>query len=154
MGTMQNQVIREVLKPKIKVPKLLFKMIKSFKTKPKPININQEEFKIYVKEKGKFINVGKEKTLKGAKKKLKGNLLSGLQASGFIEFGGKKISAKELSGRLFRPSKVNEDILVQRKNVGGGRLTSFGERTQIKQARKRAKQKSSKSKNKKRKRKK
>ena len=65
--------------------------------------------------------------------------MSGLQASGFIEFGGKKISAKELSGRLFRPSKVNKDILVQRKNVGGGRLTSFGEKIQIKQSRKKRK---------------
>lgn len=86
-------------------------------------------YNIYVKKKGKYSEIGKSATLKGASDILKRNLKSGLQASGYVTRNNLPIPAKYLGTNTeFKPSKRNPFSLVEQK---GFRLSTKPERTEI-----------------------
>jgi len=127
----------------------LMKKIKRIVKKP-------ELFGVFVKKQGEDIKLGTFSTLTTAKQKLTSKLRTTLRASGFItrEPLGKKptkIKAKKLGlfGMEFRPSKVSEFLVVERKQR---RLKKRGPETvEIIGFRKKSKKKSKKKKSKKKK---
>lgn len=98
----------------------------------------KDEFNIFVKEKGEFKKVGSAKTSYLAGQKLQKELFKNLRASGYVATKeGKRISLNQLGlSPKFRPSKMFEDVAVQRQTGKGGRLTTFGERKSIQRAKK------------------
>lgn len=102
-----------------------------------------ELFNIFTKQKGKAVKVGTAITQEEAFTKLKSSLSKGLEASGFVEKGGKKVNLPTILGGEFRESKITKGILVEekskrlrkgstgkeiqyfRKKVGGKKQSSF-----------------------------
>ncbi len=132
--TIQNEMVKistEKIKPK--VPKSLFRFIRQAKEKRKVQDINRELYKIYGKRYGKFREIGKAKTKEEAKNILLKFQKGTLGRSAFVEINKKKLSIRELGlGSEFRPSKMNESIIVQKRQFS---LGTFGERREIKKSR-------------------
>ena len=93
-------------------------------------------YEIFTKKYGKDVLIGTAKTKLEAKTILERQLLGTLRASGFVtKSTGEKLKASELGfGRGFRTAKRDSFRVVQER---GFRLGSFGERSEIKSARRR-----------------
>ncbi len=106
------------------------------KSKTKEIAEKILEFEAFGKRFGQEFSLGKAETKKGAEKKLKGFLKGTLGASGKVTQEGKPLSFGQLSSfgtGEFRPAKSDMFKVVQKR---GFRLGTFGERTEIKRAKK------------------
>lgn len=117
----------------IKIPKL-----PSAQKKVKDIKLEEDEYGIFARKKGKDYLVGKKKTKKEARKLLFGELDNTLRASGFIKKGDKKIKVTDLS-KDFRYSKTDPFRVVEKKHA---RINTPGERRELKASKKKTKQKS------------
>lgn len=74
----------------------------------------EEDFKVFVRRKGKDILKGEFESLKKAEERLFGDLEGSLAASGFISKGKRKVRLKLPFG--FRPSKVDPFRVVEKRN--------------------------------------
>lgn len=95
----------------------IFKPLKSKKLIDEESEDKEDKlFEVFTRKKGKDIGIGEFKTLRKARRALKGELKESLRASGFIERAGKKV-APELGkfGRGFRVGKKEPFRVVQRK---------------------------------------
>ncbi len=126
----RNIITQNLIEEKLSIPRIKIKN-KVNKTKKYKKIIADELFKIYGKRYGKFKKIGTAKTKKGAIEEAKKFSLETLGASTLVEKGGRKIDVS--LGEGFRKSKSNRFIQVQRR---GKRLTSSGERKEIKRSRK------------------
>jgi hypothetical protein len=119
---------------KIKVPKEYIFKIESGKVPiAKELSSKEEDlFKVYGRRYGKFSELGSASSEKEEEKLAKEFSLGSLGVSTFIEKGGKKIEFNLGSG--FTKSKNNQFIQVQERK---GRLSSYGEKSEIKRSRKR-----------------
>lgn len=143
---MQKQIQKQTTKTKFTPkPRVPIKPITFFGSgKGKKITAEEDMFgfEILIKKKGKFVKTEEEKTLQSAFRKLKGELLGGLEASGYVQEKktGRKIPVSGFEDVLFRVGKRSPTLLVQRK--GGregsifGRLTTQAERREIKRSQK------------------
>jgi len=86
------------------------------------------DFEVFARVGGEDISIGKAKTLKKAAKKLSKKLKGTLSASGFLEEGGKRLSAIEtgLIDGDFRVGRLDITRVVQKKStrLGTGQETS------------------------------
>lgn len=81
--------------------------------KEQMIKVGKGLFEAFSKKGGKPFKIGSFKTQQEAESKLKGVLTGTLRASGWVEKSGEK--QKPLSfGSMFRPSKRNENIIVEK----------------------------------------
>jgi len=113
----KSQKLKKLTKPKtktLKTPKIIIPSLEGSKSKErkKETGLFKAIAKVFGKE--KVIGVG---TKQQAEKSLKEFLKKELSASGYLETGGKKVKAKELSliGEEFRKSKVSPFLVVEKK---------------------------------------
>ena len=134
----QNQITNTTTTTPTKpiIPKFLFNFLKSSKSK-KESPLTYGDFEVYGRRFGKFKRIGIAKSKAEAKQLAKKFSLGGLGASTFIKKEGKKVPFN--LGVGFRPSKVDSSIQVQNQRGGSGRLTTLGERREIKLLRKKRK---------------
>jgi len=118
-------------KPSIKIP---FKFGKPEKKKKKKIGLDEDEFEVFVKKRGKDISIGEFGTLEQAKTKLFKELKSTLRASGFIQRGEEKIKVSDWISGEFRKAKREPFRIVQKRER---RIKTGGEIGEILTARKR-----------------
>lgn len=115
------------------------RMFRIFKTKfddfRKEKRTKEENlFRIFGRRRGEFREIGTAKSKEEAKEIFLGFQKGTLGRSAFIEEDGRKLSIEELGlDTSFRPSKELAGVIVQRKEKA---LGTFGERTEIKRARK------------------
>lgn len=128
-----KQIKQTIPSVTINIPKL-----PSAQKKVKDIKLEEDEYGIFARKKGKDYLVGKKKTKKEARKLLFGELGNTLRASGFIKKGDKKIKVTDLS-KDFRYSKTDPFRVVEKKHA---RINTPGERRELKASKKKTKQKS------------
>jgi hypothetical protein len=91
-------------------------------------------FEAFGRRKGKDISLGKFRGQEEAERKLKGFLTGTLGASGKIKADGRELDVKALSisrSPMFRESKADRTRIVQKREF---RLGTFGEKSEIKKA--------------------
>ena len=128
-----KQIKQTIPSVTINIPKL-----PSAQKKVKDIELEEDEYGIFARKKGKDYLVGKKKTKKEARKLLFGELDNTLRASGFIKKGDKRIKVTDLS-KDFRYSKTDPFRVVEKKHA---RINTPGERRELKASKKKTKQKS------------
>jgi hypothetical protein len=121
LGTKQQtkQIQRTTItKIKIKTPKFpIIKISKGLEEKEKKKIIDDEDFEVFTRKRGKDIKIGEFGTLSEARREFREELSGTLRASGFISKAGKKLSFEEvgIKDNQFRKSRLDPFRIVQRK---------------------------------------
>lgn len=101
--------------PRIRTPKIRFKLPQIGKTKEKGIKLAEDSFKVFVKKFGEDVEVGEFETLESAKGKLFNELKGTLRASGFVTKKGEKVKVNDWIGGEFRLAKKDPFRIVQKR---------------------------------------
>lgn len=131
----QSSTGENVLKTTPKPPIIPIKFKPSTKKKNSKIIsdiIASKEFKVFVKQRGKDIEIGKARTESEAAQKLFRTLKTTLRASGYVETGGRRINLTRYLGGEFTPSK--KEGVFRAVQQRGFRLGTGSERREIKAA--------------------
>lgn len=120
----------------IKTPTTIFGLPSEKVSTKKEKTIYEKVFEAFGRRFGKDISLGKTKSKKKAEEELEKFLSRTLGASGFVEFEGKKVTTGLIKRKGYRPSKVEPLRVVQMRSQ---RLGTFGERREIKGAKKKKK---------------
>jgi len=115
-GTPQKQKSNQPPKKSLK-PKPIIPLLPSGKARELLQRVKEEQFKVFVRRKKKDVEIGTFETSEGAKKGLLKTLTGGLEASGFIKKGERKLNVRELGflGSSFTQSKVNPFRVIEIK---------------------------------------